>query len=303
MENKKVSVIIPTYKRPETLARAVNSALSQTYSNVEVIVVDDNNPDSEYRISTEQIMLQYSNNERVKYIKHEKNKNGSAARNTGFRASSGDYLTFLDDDDEYLPEKIEAQVAKLESLDLTWGCCYCNYVVKKHGKVKFRSIEKKEGDIYFDELCRNFFHGGGTGPMVRRSVYEAVGGFDESFKRNQDIEFMLKISKRYKVAHVNIIGYVGFEDVYKESVVTYEQVLSHYIDTFKDDINALTPEQKTKFHKVIALQTFKNYLSQRNLTLAFKALSDGHVGMILMIRYLIHLLYRGVFRVGCSFNA
>ena len=299
---KKVSIIIPTYKRPDALPRAITSALNQTYGRIEVIVVDDNPPDSSYRADTEKNMQSFLANEKVRYIQHDKNRNGSAARNTGFRASSGDYICFLDDDDEYLPGKIAAQVEKLDSLGDEWGCCYCNYVIKKNGKIRFRSVERKEGNIYFEELCRNFFHGGGTGPMIRRSVYEAVGGFDESFHRNQDIEFMLKISKKYQVAHVSIIGYIGYEDEYRESVVSYEQVLQHYEETFQSEIDDLTDTQRKKFYQIIALQSFKYYLGKKDFKKAKQALKDGNVHRIMLLRYMVHLMYRGLFKVGSSFK-
>lgn len=85
MNDLLVSVVIPTYKRSDTLDRAIKSVLAQTNSAIEVIVVDDNNPGAEGRERTELKMLEFSNNPKVKYVKHEKNKNESAARNTGFR--------------------------------------------------------------------------------------------------------------------------------------------------------------------------------------------------------------------------
>ena len=107
-QNYNVSVIIPTYKRPDSLDRAINSVLGQTYPYVEVIVVDDNNPDTEGRRQTEAKMASFADNLRVKYVKHEQNKNGAAARNSGAKASTGDFIAFLDDDDEFLPKKNES---------------------------------------------------------------------------------------------------------------------------------------------------------------------------------------------------
>ena len=95
----KVSVIIPTFKRPGELGRAINSVLAQTYSNIEVVVVDDNNDGDEFRKETELFMKRFESNDRVKYIKHTKNQNGSAARNTGIANSDGEFIAFLDDDD------------------------------------------------------------------------------------------------------------------------------------------------------------------------------------------------------------
>ena len=85
-----VSVIIPTYKRPNMLGRAIDSVLGQSYTNIEVVVVDDNSDGDKYRLETIQYMERYANDYRVKYIKHKTNQNGSAARNTGIQNSVGE---------------------------------------------------------------------------------------------------------------------------------------------------------------------------------------------------------------------
>ena len=102
-----VTVVIPTYNRPVYLKRCIDSVLNQTYKRIEIIVVDDNNPDTEARKETEAIIAEFVSAGQVKYIQHERNKNGSAARNTGWKASHGEYITFLDDDDEIHATKIE----------------------------------------------------------------------------------------------------------------------------------------------------------------------------------------------------
>src|SRR5690606_21643920 len=127
MDKPIVSVIIPTYNRPERLTRAINSVLDQTYKNIEVLVVDDNNPHTDFRKETEIVMRKYKDNDQVKYIKHPRNKNGAAARNTGIQASAGKYIAFLDDDDEFLPNRIEKLVNKMETLEESWGVCYTGY--------------------------------------------------------------------------------------------------------------------------------------------------------------------------------
>ena len=108
-----VSVIIPSYKGADKLRRAINSISDQTYQNIEIIVVDDNNPDTAERIQTESVIasLHLPN---LKYIRHPENMNGSAARNTGIRAAKGKYTAFLDDDDIYLPCRVEKSVAALK---------------------------------------------------------------------------------------------------------------------------------------------------------------------------------------------
>ena len=107
MDQPLVSVIIPTYKRSDFLCTTIDSVLAQTYPNIEIIVVDDNGLGTTFQQATEKRLLPYIRMKQINYICHEVNKNGSAARNTGFRASHCEYINFLDDDDELLLEKID----------------------------------------------------------------------------------------------------------------------------------------------------------------------------------------------------
>ena len=115
VDGVEISVVIPSYNSRGGLARSVDSVLKQTFQNFEIIVVDDNNPGTDARRNTEAIMEAYQSNPKVRYLKHEKNKNGAAARNTGIRAAKGRYIAFLDDDDEWSPEKLEHQYAYIQS--------------------------------------------------------------------------------------------------------------------------------------------------------------------------------------------
>ncbi len=109
-QNILVSVVIPTYSRNESLSRAIDSVLNQTYQNFEIIVVDDNPVNSDWRALTEILMDKYINNPKVRYVKNEKNLGGAGARNEGIKAAYGEYIAFLDDDDEYFSERIEKQI-------------------------------------------------------------------------------------------------------------------------------------------------------------------------------------------------
>lgn len=108
--NPRVSVITPTYKRAHFLSRAIDSILSQTYDNIQVVVVDDNAEFPEFRKNTEETMQKYKDDPRVIYVQNSKNLGGGLSRNVGINACDGEYITFLDDDDEYLPPKVEAQL-------------------------------------------------------------------------------------------------------------------------------------------------------------------------------------------------
>lgn len=114
----KVSVIIPTYKRSAFLVRAIASVQKQTYANMEIIVVDDNGISTEAGEQVLKSMQAYANDPRIRYLRNEKNLGGAMARNVGVSAATGTYLSFLDDDDEYLPEKTEVQLAFMQANEL-----------------------------------------------------------------------------------------------------------------------------------------------------------------------------------------
>src|SRR2546429_9117536 len=122
----KVSVIIPTYNRAEFLCSAITSVLNQTFHNFEIIVVDDASQDH-----TREVMNSLGD-KRIRYIRHEKNKGVAATRNTGLVNAKGTYIAFLDDDDEWLPEKLQKQFNLLESCQNIVGVVYTGaFVVRK----------------------------------------------------------------------------------------------------------------------------------------------------------------------------
>lgn len=121
--NPLVSVIIPTYKRADRLPVALQSVLSQTYKNIEVIVVNDNDPDTEWDKSTEELLVQCARQDnRLTFIHTKGSTGGGAARNYGCHNAKGEYLAFLDDDDEFMPDKIETQLSFMlaNHLDMCW---------------------------------------------------------------------------------------------------------------------------------------------------------------------------------------
>ena len=108
-EFSKVSVIVATYRRDVTLQKAVESLVNQTYKNIEIIVVDDN-AEEEWNKKVQKSLAQYENDKRIIYIQNKENKGSAEGRNVGILAASGEYITFLDDDDLYLPNKIQNQL-------------------------------------------------------------------------------------------------------------------------------------------------------------------------------------------------
>jgi len=196
-KNNLVSVIIPTYGRCEYLQRSIDSVLNQTYSNCEVIVVDDNGKSSSQGVKTQKLMANYLSHSKVKYLQHDINKNGSAARNTGLTASKGEYIAYLDDDDEFMPEKIEIQMTLLE-LDTDFNAVYCLNNRFYHGKSVQTTKYTKSGNCQLDVLCMKSDITTPSLLMRKRAIIE-MGGWDEDFLRHQDFEFLIRFFEQNSI--------------------------------------------------------------------------------------------------------
>ena len=268
IEENKVSVIIPTYGGSESLNRAIDSVLNQKYSPLEIIVVDDNNPGTEARNRTEKNMLKYVGNPDVIYIKHEKNKNGAAARNTGVKSTSGEFICLLDDDDIFLPGKIEKQVKYLIS-NPEYGACYC-----------WRKQRNKEicgtytGDLS-QQLLDQSFTPTTCALMIRRSCYIALNGFDESYRRHQDYEFLLRFFKQFKIGVVeDVLLEICGNEVYNQlrGKKLYE-MKEHFFHQFGKDIDRINddhPGFKKRVYASHFSDACKELIRYGNFNLAFK---------------------------------
>ncbi|MDE6432736.1 MAG: glycosyltransferase [Lachnospiraceae bacterium] len=196
MGNIKISIIIPTYNGVDNIETAVQSALLQTFSDTEIIVVDDNGLGSNGQIATEQRLKKYIEQQRIIYICHESNKGGSAARNTGAKNSTGKYIAFLDDDDVLLPQMIEKQVEKLEEADNSVGMSVCSgYYVHYNGVGYCRYLIDSRNMLFDYLLDKQYFNTSTI--VVRKAVFDELSGFDESFIRHQDWEFCVRLLSRY----------------------------------------------------------------------------------------------------------
>ena len=194
-----VSVIIPTYNRADYLKLALKSVLEQTHKNIEVLVADDGSTDN-----TAEIVLSF-NEPRIKYFYQKNTGTPGAARNFGLRKASGDYVAFLDDDDMWLPEKLEIQVDYLRKHP-EYYLVYSNaWIIDENGVRKgllVKSESFKEGEI-FEELVKSNFIPQPT-VLMRRDIFENIGFFNEnpSLKAVADYEYWLRVSLHFKIGFV-----------------------------------------------------------------------------------------------------
>ncbi|ELZ98097.1 glycosyl transferase family protein [Haloferax mucosum ATCC BAA-1512] len=238
-----VSVIIPTYNRADVLSRAIDSALDQTLSDVEVIVIDDASGDE-----TDAVVESYDD-PRVTYLAHETNRGGSAARNTGIEVATGEYIALLDSDDEWAPTKLERQVETIERRGDEWVAAYCGTTLIDDGEAsrtwerlksfvgRHGTTEGKEGGekLIRDILMEDLHTSAGSTLVVESDVVERIDGFDESFDRYQDTEFLIRVLKRGKLAYVD-------EPLLRRypsggpSADAVRQANTHYLRTFAEDV-------------------------------------------------------------------
>ena len=191
-----VSCVIPTYRRCDTVTRAIDSVLMQTYPNVEVLVVDDNEPNDEYSIAVQEILKKYNDDGRVRYIQQKVHMNGAVARNEGIKAARGEYIAFLDDDDEWLNTKIEKQMSIFKR-DSKIDAVTCLWAMYKKGK-EFRKLPVYTADnIQFKILMREVAVYTST-VILKRSAVLAFGGFDETLLRHQDLQFLTDAADKSK---------------------------------------------------------------------------------------------------------
>lgn len=188
-----VSIIMPTYNRAHLIADSVSSVLEQTYLNLEIIVVDDGSTDN-----TPEVMAGFSDS-RLRYIR-QPNRGRSNARNHALSLASGEYVTFLDSDDLYVPKKVEIQVDYLKNHPGT-GMVYTSaYCIDEKGEMLEHNYEASVSGLIYPYIA--FFTPVTiTLPtvMTYRQIIDRVGGFDEKMHRFEDTDMWRRISKYCRI--------------------------------------------------------------------------------------------------------
>jgi glycosyltransferase involved in cell wall biosynthesis len=187
----RVGVIIPTFNRGRKVARAVSSVLFQTFSDHEIIVVDDGSTDD-----TQAVLAPLQS--RIKIISHPENLGVSAARNTGIRATAAPLIAFLDSDDYWLPEKLAGQVRFFREHPDAVACQTEERWIRQGLRANPKKKHlKRSGDIFEPSLKLCLVSP--SAAMVKRSLLEEVGLFDEALPVCEDYDLWLRISCRYPI--------------------------------------------------------------------------------------------------------
>ena len=247
-----VSAIITTHNRKEQVIKAIESVIRQTYGKIELIVVDDA---SDKESSDYLRKLASKKGYKYIYISSDESKGGNHARNVGIAVSSGEYIAFLDDDDQWMPEKTKKQVDCLNN-NPECGLVYCGRVFKKGNRILDRTNFKYafDGDCSKKIFTRIIFVTSMI--MIRRSLLNKIGLFDEGLRFWQEYELGIRACQETKIGLVR--DYLVHYGVYPGDANKLTNKLDGWIDAVnyikskhESLISDLSPEDNREFEIVI----------------------------------------------------
>lgn len=221
-----ISVIIPVYNREQTIKKALNSVLNQTYKDIEVIVVDDGSTDASKKV------IESISDKRIKYV-YQENAGACVARNTGIEMAKGEFIAFHDSDDEWVFNKLEIQLKELNnhSADVVFG------QMSLEGKLIPDRVE--EGFITTLEFLKYSNIIGTPTIMGKSSCFKDIK-FDPLMPRLQDRELAIRLSKKYKIYFIKkpLLIIERQENSISNDNIKGEVAISRIIETNRDILSA-----------------------------------------------------------------
>ena len=189
-----IAAVIPTFNRASLVSRALDSVMRQTFLPSEIIVVDDGSTDNTENLISEKYHS-------VSYLKTE-NKGVSAARNIGIKATKSEWIAFLDSDDEWLPQKLEKQIAKVSNKH-SYKIVHCEEIWIRNGRRVNPKIKHKKYGGYIFEKCLPLCVISPSAVVIHRDLFQELGYFDETLPACEDYDLWLRICAKYPVLFVD----------------------------------------------------------------------------------------------------
>lgn len=254
-----ISVIIPTHNRGNRLHKSIESVLNQTYREIEIIVVSDGSTDN-----TEEVVKNYQKKYNfIELISVFPNKGANNARNEGIKASKGDFIAFLDDDDEWLPTKLEKQMEVFMSNEAI-GLVYSEInVIYAKENVKYRAFGGDTGDLSREILLNNVV-GSTSSVTVKKEILSKSGYFDVELPAAQDYDLWIRICQLTEVGYasepgVNYYNNIG-ENQISSNLQKYEIASKKREKKYKKYYERLTDEE-------LKIKDSNNYLGLATIAL------------------------------------
>lgn len=279
------SVIIPTYNRAHLVTRSIESVLRQTFKKYEIIVIDDGSRDNTGE------MLRERYGKQIVYIGKDKNQGLSAARNTGIVVARGKYLALLDDDDEWLPEKLELQISRMEA-DASLGIVYCNGCTINEKDELIGEIRGfARGAILNSVLSYNCV-GPPSGVLIRKDVLAQTGYFDEKLCALEDWDLWIRVAQLYAVDFVDrcLVNYRVHADNMSKNVKVMRNATFTVLDKYRPLLGGENGNESRR----------NAVYSSHCVNFAWKEYTAGDMAAFteLMVRALEHDASRVVFAYG-----
>jgi len=279
-----VSVIIPSRGRPEKVDNAISTVLAQTYTAIEIIVVDDGSCEPLGPI----ILDKYGTE--IRCLRLDVSQGAAAARNLGWRASAGEFIAFLDDDDLWVTDKISKQVDSFliseENLCLVSGLSVYDDFDRK-----YTCKRSPVADLIYEQLLEGNVVGGCSVPLIRRHILEYSGGFDESFESCQDWELWFRLSKLGTMLFLPEV--LTIRGVHGDQISSNLQKKINgrmmFVQKFKNELSVY-PEIISKQYRRIATLCLSNndYIGSRINYV--KSLKYCHFNMLSVVGYMLTFL-------------
>ena len=260
----KVSIILPTHNGSKYISKSIESCLNQTYKNIELVIVDDGSTDE-----TNKIIKSY-NDVRIKSIRHKKNFGLPTALNTGFANSTGNYLTWTSDDNQYLPSAIEEMLLYLQKnndLDLVYADCWIHNL--DSNQTHLRNWPDVMDLTKENRMSACF--------LYTRRVYDAIGAYNQKYRFVEDYDYWIRIFKNFKGGHYAKPLYLyGTHSKALSKTMLYTILLLTAILRYKSGFISLSefgdsvylPDLTRKF-----LPYFRSYLKVSSFSIEFCILS------------------------------
>lgn len=285
--NKIVSVIIPTHSGHDTIVKTLESVLNQSYTNLEIIICDDNGENTQNQLLTQKAVEPLlKKDKRIKYIISKENKNGSSARNIAMRASHGEYISFLDDDDEYMRECIQKEVETFERLDDEYGIVFVSFLQTYDGRKDIIFKSDFKGDVIQDFLLGKI-ESPSSIISIRREVIKKVGYWDESFFRHQDWEYIIRILDKYKaygITDVLVKRKIVFRHNAKKPEL-YEKNRLHFLNKMKKYIEKQPKEIVKRIYSRHYYEIGKEYFKAHRFLKSIMYACKTKNPLLSMIKY------------------
>lgn len=242
MGSQLVSIIIPVYNREDSIGRAIESVLQQSYDEIELLIVDDGSTDG-----TAAVIEGYAD-ERVHYI-YQENAGANVARNTGINAANGTYISFLDSDDEFDPSYLTKCVSALQSSsEKCIGAFTAHYVTNKEAGIR-RYADAPAGEISLTELQHRNVPGSLSTTTWDARVFDEVGMLDTEMPAIQDYEFYLRVARTYTLVGIDEPLLTQYTDTDNRiSDATNRRFKGH--EKLEEKHGDLLSKQRFAYHKI-----------------------------------------------------